>query len=328
MIHVRKFLAPIIISVLLLLTLCGCSQTKSPVTKSGVYFDTLISITLYEKNSSALIDECFNIAERYEKTLSKTLPDSDVSKINNSYNEWVPVSFETCKLILDSIDYENISEGRFSVVCGALTELWDVSNQGETPKLPSDKEINAAKKLCGSSNIKVDAENSAVMVLNKGAKIDLGAVAKGYIADQMKAYLLSQGVNSGIIELGGNVLLIGNNITKESGLYTIGITKPFSGNRDIITTVSESDVSIVTSGNYQRYFEYNNKIYHHIIDLRTGYPADTGLNSASVICPSSEQADIMSTVCFLLGKEKGTEIISSLPGFKVIFVSSENTILE
>ena len=324
--------------VLCLLLVTGCTKYKSPVSKSGVYFDTLISVTLYEKNSSKLIDECFLLAEKYENLFSKTKEGSDVYKVNNSNSKWVKLDSETYSLIKRSLYYEDLSGGRFSVMCGALTELWDISgkseaeNNSESLSLPTDAEINNAMSLCGKDTIELDDSTESVRITVNGAKLDLGAVAKGYIADKIKEFLISNGVTSGIIELGGNVLLIGENPLKEDRFYNIGISAPFSDDKestDIITSVKEKDTSIVTSGNYQRYFEYDGKIYHHIIDITTGYPVDNALNSVSVITKSSLDADALSTVLFLLGKEKGVKLLDSLSSnndYSAIFIDNENNI--
>lgn len=319
----KKTLSFILISILISALFTGCRQSKQPVTKTGVYFDTVISITLYEKNSSELIDECFKIADKYENLFSKTLPDSDISRINNS-NDYVKVDKETIELIEKSFKYEDLSDGKFSVVCGALTDLWDIPNE----IIPSESEINYAINLCGKDKLDINSESCQIRINTNGAKLDLGAVAKGYIADKMKEYLLLRGVEYGIIELGGNVLTIGNNPLKDDGLYHIGIAKPFSKDGEVITAVAIQDSSVVTSGNYQRYFKKDEKIYHHIIDLKTGYPANTGLNSATVVCQSSTEADIMSTILFLCGNEKGASLADSLNITKVVFINNNNELLE
>ena len=332
--NLKILLSTIIISTFLI----SCNQVKAPITKTGLYFDTVISITLYDSNASKLIDECFNIADKYEKQLSKTIPESDISKINNSF-DWVIVSKETYDLVEKTLEYEELSDGKFSVVCGALVDLWDIPGRSayiedpnldtysNTTVLPSSQEISEALKLCGKDKMDLDSNTHSIRINTKGAKLDLGAVAKGYVADKMKEYLISQGVTSGIIQLGGNVLTIGKNPTKDNGMYSIGIAKPFSDDGEIITAVSITDESVVTSGNYQRYFEYEGNIYHHIIDLTTGYPADTGLNSVSVVCSSSTEADIMSTILLLSGKEKGAELSDSLNLTDAIFIDDSNNII-
>lgn len=339
-IHVKQLFFCILIVLLSSIVYSGCAKAKHPVSKTGIYFDTIITITLYENNSSELIDNCFELAQKYENLLSKTVTNSDVYKINNSYNEWINIDKNTYDVIKTGLHYEDLCDGRFSIVCGTLVDLWDVTNRKEmldnnfdkSKILPSEEEINTAIMLCGKKNIEIDDNNLAVKVVTKGSKIDLGAVAKGFIADEMKSYLLSQGVENGIIQLGGNVLLIGNNPTKDNGLYTIGINEPFSEDNKVITAVNEKDVSIVTSGNYQRYFEYGGKKYHHIIDLTTGYPANTGLNSVTIICDKSIDADCLSTLCFLYGEDNAKELLDTLntqnnsSDIKAIFVDENNKI--
>lgn len=152
------------------------------------------------------------------------------------------------------------------------------------------------------------------------AKVDLGAIAKGYIADRTKDFLLENGVNRAVIDLGGNIYAIGE---KESDKpFQIGIQKPFS--QDIIKTVSLSFSSAVTAGTYQRYFEKDGVVYHHIINPKTGYPADTDLVSATVISDNSTQNDALSTVCILLGYDKSIDFLSSYyPTVSVFFVCKD-----
>ena len=199
--------------------------------------------------------------------------------------------------------------------------------------MQKEAEIKEALKHVGDDKLSYDDNSLTVTLLDPLARVDLGAVAKGYIADRMKEYLLDNGINNGIIALGGNLLLLGAKPTKSSGEsmsspYNIGIQKPFAkGGANVITSIKVSNTSVVTSGNYQRYFTKDDKLYHHIIDLTTGYPADSRLNSVTVICPSSVDADMLSTICFLLGEEKGVELIESLKDTGAIFVSEKNEVL-
>lgn len=156
------------------------------------------------------------------------------------------------------------------------------------------------------------------------AGIDLGAIAKGYIADQVKTYLKKQGIKHAIINLGGNVDVIG---TKPDGSkYNIGIQKPFDESGEAITSVQLKDQTVVTSGIYERYFKKNGKLYHHILDPRTGYPCENNLYSVSIITDSSTKADALSTTCFLLGYEKGMELIQSMDGVEAIFITDDEKV--
>ena len=148
--------------------------------------------------------------------------------------------------------------------------------------------------------------------------IDLGALVKGYAADEMAAYLKSEGVSSGLINLGGNVLTIGSK--PDGSMWRIGIRKPFDSDA-IIDTVEVSDQTVVSSGVYERYFEQDGVIYHHILDPDTGYPIENGIWGDSIICSSSLQGDALSTTCLALGVEKASELIESLDGVEAVFIN-------
>ena len=152
--------------------------------------------------------------------------------------------------------------------------------------------------------------------------IDLGAIAKGYIADQIKSYLLKNKVNSALINLGGNILCVGQ---KNNNPFSIGITDPQNTNHSILS-LNINNLSIVTSGTYQRYIEINSKKYHHILNPSTGYCYDNGLSSVTIISKSSLQGDALSTVCFALGKEKGLALLNSIKNVSGCFIDDHNQI--
>ncbi len=303
---------------LLLLSLffSGCTR-KEPIHKSGFYFDTVISITLYDPSKTAELEHCFTLAEQYENYFSTSIPDSDISQINAAAPHSVPVHPETLELIQKGLSYAAVSKGKFDITIGKLAELWDF--ESEAPKLPNAAAV--AKAAAAVDYRKVSVNGNEVALTDPDAALDLGGIAKGYIADKMKEYLLSQGITSGLINLGGNVLTIG---TKEDGsAYTIGIQKPFDETGASVASVSIKDQTVVTSGVYERYFEQNGTRYHHILDTGTGYPYDNGLLSVSVICNNSADGDGLSTSCFALGLTKGMELIESLEHTEAIFITSD-----
>lgn len=155
----------------------------------------------------------------------------------------------------------------------------------------------------------------------EGMGLDLGAIAKGYIADRIKDYLLEQGVKSATINLGGNVLCVGEK--PEGTPFKIGIQKPFSDRSETIAVMNISDKSVVSSGIYERYFEKDGKIYHHILNPATGYPYDNHLVSVTIISDKSVDGDGLSTSCFALGLDKGMELINSLPDVQAVFITDD-----
>ncbi len=307
----------VFIMIINLFTGCGSAEATS---KSDFYFDTIITITLYEKDTDELFEGCFALAKEYESLFSTTVEGSDIYKINHAAGEPVTVSDETLALIQTGIDYAKETNGAFDITVGALSSLWDFSNNDGV--IPTEQEIEDALSTVSYENIIIDG--NSVSLQNPNTQIDLGGIAKGYIADQMKTYLLEQGVTSALINLGGNVLCVGE---KPGGsTYQIGIQEPFSEDGEVIASVAISDKSVVTSGTYQRYFEVDGEIYHHILDLSTGYPCNNGLSSVTIISDTSLQGDALSTIVFLMGLEDGLAYVESLENVEAIFISDDGTI--
>ena len=280
---------------------------QEPLVKNGFYFNTIIAIQLNDSQDESLIDTCFDMANTYEHFFSHTLEGSDIYNINHANGAPVEVHDETAELIRYGIAFGDLSDGVFDISIGALTDLWDIPNNNGT--IPAQTQIDAALATVDYRQITVDG--NTVTLGNPDAALDLGGIAKGYVADRMREYLNANGACEGFINLGGNVLTLGQKANDEP--YHIGIRKPFGEDGETITTVDVTDRSIVTSGRYERYFEKDGHIYHHILDPKNGYPYDNGLNGVTILSDSSMAGDALSTICFALGQEKGTEFLSSMP---------------
>lgn len=302
--------------------LSGCSfAKKEPLTKTGFYFDTVITITLYDTDDASLLDTCFSKCAKFEQLVSRTLADSEISKLNQANGKPVVVSEITLELIKKGIEYGNLTNGAFDITIAPLSILWDIKNNPGT--VPSQESIENALAHVNYENIVIDG--NSVYLKDKEAAIDLGGIAKGYMADTLKEYLISEGVTSALINLGGNVLTIGSK--PDGTAFQIGIQKPFDEGNQAITSVSATDTSVVTSGSYERYFKTDNKLYHHIIDTETGYPCDSGLLSVTILSNSSVDGDVLSTACFTLGVQKGTRLIEQLEGVKALFINENYEII-
>ena len=318
-----KFKILFLLACLLLFQLAGCQNlSKQPESKSGFFFDTTINITIYETKKSlkkeTLLDECFDLCSVYEKMFSRTLEGSDIYRINRAKGQPVQVSSETASLIEKSIFYSEQTGGVFDCSIAPLSILWDFSSTA--PVKPSDKSIQEACSLVDYRNITI--EGKTVTLKQPEMSLDLGAIAKGYIADQIKSYLISHDVSSALINLGGNVLAIG---TKPDGLpYHIGIQNPFDAQAQSITSAAITDKSLVTSGIYERYFEEDGVIYHHLLDPASGYPFSGNLYSVTILSPSSADADALSTSCFGLGLTKGMELIENLDDTEALFITDDH----
>lgn len=309
--------------------LTSCSNPNAKVSKSGFYFDTIITVTLYGTNSEDPIDDCFALAKKYEDMFSNTIDTSEISQINQNAGSYVTVSNETLELIQDGIHYCELSNGSFDITIGKLSDMWNFSeiaenlqsdkNETDASVLPLDTDIASAVSHINYKNIQINGNQ--VMLTDPDCELDLGGIAKGYIADRMREYLNEQGYHSGFINLGGNVLTLGEKSNSEK--YKIGIQKPFDKTGNSIGVVQVKDKSVVSSGVYERYYRIGDKLYHHILNPKTGYPYENNLYEVTIISDKSVDGDGLSTTCFALGLEKGMELIESIPNTEAIFITDD-----
>ena len=323
----------LIVTALLVTLLCGlfsgCSKETKKVSKEGFYFDTIITITLYGTDDKKYINDCFSLASEYENKFSNTVESSEISQINDANGAYVTVSDDTLKLIQDGIAYADESDGRFDIAIGTLSDLWNISeiaenldssdNEADASVLPSEEAVQEALQHIDYHAI--DIKGNQVRLTDPDVRLDLGGIAKGYIADQMRTYLREQGITEGVISLGGNVLTLGE---KKSGDdYSIGIQKPFASSGTSLGVIKVKDASVVSSGIYERYYRIGDKIYHHILDTKTGYPVENNLYQVTIISKSSMDGDALSTTCFALGLDEGMKLIEQTKDTEAIFVTED-----
>lgn len=306
-------------SLYILLGINGCSPTsKEPQTVSDFKLDTFVSITAYSPTDPQILRDCLALCDHYERLFSRTRTDSALYQLNNKTLTRIPE--ELGALIQTGLEYCRLSNGAFDLSIGAVSSLWDFS--ADEPKLPSKEALANALSNVNYQNIRLSRDDAGWnLELPQGAALDLGAIAKGYIADKMKEFLLEKGVERAVINLGGNVLCVGE---KEKGIpFVIGVRKPFGADNETLALLSVSDQSVVSSGTYERNFTLNGRFYHHILNPATGYPYDNGLSGVTVISSTSVEGDCLSTVCFALGLEKGMALINSLENTEAIFVTTD-----
>lgn len=315
-IRTLSFAARIFIVLILatLLTSCGVSQT--PITRTGFYLDTVIQITIYDAKKEACLDKCFELIKEYENMLSPSVSGSDIMNINQSGGKPVEVSDETIILIQTALYYCDITDGLIDITIEPLSKLWDFHTGKQ---IPSDENITDTLEHVDYNNILIDG--NSVTLTDPQVAISLGFIAKGFIADKIKEYLISQDINNAIIDLGGNILTIGSK--PDGSLFKLGIQKPFAKQGTPITTLSVADSSLVTSGVYERYFYQNDVLYHHILNPHNGYPIRNNLLSVTILSDSSMTGDALSTACFVLGLEDGMKLINSLDGIEAVFISED-----
>lgn len=302
------------------LFLPGCSShlpDKEELTYTDTLFDTVVSIQILDPVEPDVLDGCKKLCQNYDRLFSKTDEDSDIYKINNAKGAAVEVSEDTLTLIKKGIYYCELSGGLFDITIGSVSNLWDF--KAESPAVPSSKSIASAVRHVDYKKIII--EGSTVRLEDSKAVLDVGAIAKGYIADRIKDYLKEHSVRHAVINLGGNVLTLG---TKTDGSkYNIGIQKPFDETGAPVTSVKIEDQSVVTTGIYERYFEKNDKIYHHILSPANGRPCKNSLYSVTIITDSSLTADALSTVCFLMGYKKGMKLVNQLDNVDAVFITNK-----
>lgn len=308
---------------LCLVFLTGCSEPSpdKPLSKTAVFFDTVVTICLYDSEDVNLLDAAFELCRQYENKFSRTIPTSEVAKINESSGRPVTVSKETITLIKKGLYYCRLSDGAFDITIAPLSELWNFKSGDAV--IPHEEKIQEMKEHVSYENIIIDG--NSVTLLDPDAALDLGGIAKGYIADILKAFLMENGVRHATVNLGGNVLVIGGK--SDDTPFYIGIQKPFARQNETIATLTLKDKSVVSSGIYERYFEKDDKIYHHILNPKTGYPYENNLYQVTIICQSSADGDALSTACFAMGAEKGMELINQLDNTEAVFITEDYELL-
>lgn len=325
----RIFLILVLILTPAILT--GCTRNTEPISRTGFYFDTVIQITLYDTEDVSVLDGCFDLAEKYENLFSATKEGSDVWNINHANGETVTVSEETVTLVVTAVDYANTTEGRIDPTIRPVSALWDFGSEGKA-HVPEDTDIKEALSHVSYDTIRFGVSPSdeagesvynTVTLTDPEAAVDLGFIAKGYIADKMKEYLLSQGVESACISLGGNIVVIGEK--PDGSPFRIGIQEPFASEGTAMDTVEVRDTSVVTSGIYERYFYEGDTLYHHILDTTTGYPVDNELAGVTIICESSVKADALSTTCLCLGLEEGRRYLNTEKDVAYLLITKDGT---
>lgn len=320
----KKILSSALLLILLIIIIFlakkGPSELKS-VSKTAFGLDTVITITIYEdkKDSEDILNGCFKLLKDYESLFSRTIEGSDIYKINHAKGSSVSVDSDTYELVKLAISYAEMSGGLVDPTIGSVSELWDFHS--DSPVLPDEKTLSEAVKHVNYKNVLFDDSAETITLSDPEARLDLGFIAKGYIADRIKEYLLDKGVKSAVINLGGNVLAIGSK--PDGSSFKIGIQDPGKPTGTPYTSLDIEDKSVVSSGSYERNFVVDGITYHHILDTKTGYPVDTDLASASIITETSVEGDALSTYLFTLGEAKAKEYASKHSDIEILLIPKE-----
>ena len=310
---------------------------NEPISISSIKLNTAVQITIYDSQDKALLDDCLALCDKYELVFSRTNEKSELYKLNhrkdtsdkdpNADGQTTPypvsgtadtwhISEDLASLLSQGLSITRESDGAFDIAIAPLTSLWDFT--AEDPKVPDDAAIQKALPLCSSDGVTIDGQD--ITLPSDDIQFDVGAIAKGYIADRMKDLLVKKGVKSAIINLGGNVLCIGS---KPDGTpFKVGIQKPFADRNETEAVMDITGKSVVSSGIYERCFKQGGKLYHHILNPQTGYPYDNGLISVTIISDQSVDGDALSTTCFALGLEDGLKFAEK-KGVQAVFITED-----
>ncbi|MCQ2554987.1 MAG: FAD:protein FMN transferase [Clostridia bacterium] len=267
------------------------------------------------------VQDCFKEIGRLEKLLSRTIEGSDVDRINRSEGKPVTVSDDTIEVLTRSLYYSKLSEGAFDVSIGKVSSLYNFRDGKELP----DKDlISDAVKHIDYEKIVIDG--NTVTLLDPEMMLDLGAIAKGYISEKLAEYMIDNGISSGLINLGGNIVMVGS---KRGEDFRIGVRNPESADNTPLGSIKGEDLAIITSGTYERYIMAGDRIYHHILDPDTGYSAETDLLQVTIIADRAyaSDCDALSTTLLLMGSEKGMEFIKGIPYAEAVFLKTGGEIL-
>ena len=281
------------------------------------YFDTVIEIEA--ACSQDVLADVESRLNYFENKFSRTIEGSDISNINEAGGEPVEVCEETADVIKKAIEYSEESDGLFDVTIGAVSSLWDFVEGVK----PSDEEIAEAVKHVDYHTISVDG--TTVTLADPKAKLDLGGIAKGYVTDDVVQMLLDAGCESACLSLGGNVYVMGPSFDGDE--WNVGVQDPNGVYDDSVASLATRDMSVVTSGLYERYFEEDGVMYYHILDPKTGYPVETDLESVSITSESSTAADAYATILFLMGHDAAVDFVESDERFPDgIFIDDDDQI--
>lgn len=284
----------------------------------GFYFDTAVTLTLWGA-PEGLVDEIWAECERYENLLSKTIAGSDVSRINTAAGKTVTVDPETWKILRRAKEISALTGGAFSITIAPVSALWTFTGIA-TNTVPNDEtRLEAVTRV---DDQKIELGDNYTVTLPSGMQIDLGGIAKGYIADKVSA-IIREKAYAGIISLGGNVYTVGQK--PDGSKFSVGIADP-GNSAQYMAVIYTEDGTVVTSGTYERGFNFGGVRYHHILDPKTGWPAQSDLVSATFVMDSSMTADALATACIVIGSEKALELAQS-QGLDAMFIKSDGAVL-
>ncbi len=312
----------------LLLTACGSEEAtilETPYDQSEFLMGTYVSLRIYDEGKADVLDKAFARVKELADKVTTNDPGSEIDAVNEaSGQEPITLSADVFPLVEKADEYSAVHKDGFDYTIGPVTDLWRIGF--DDARVPELEEIKEVLPLVDDSKVELDSEALTVFLTEEGMKIDLGAIAKGYIADEVKKLFIENDVTTAIIDLGGNVVVMGDSPTRDTGGFNVGVQDPVDSRGSYVAAINLKNQSIVTSGVYERYIEQDGEIYHHLMSPETGYPFDNNLASVTIISEESIDGDALSTVAFGFGLEAGLEYVNSLENVEGVFITKDSDI--
>ncbi|MBQ0003465.1 MAG: FAD:protein FMN transferase [Treponema sp.] len=319
---------------LLLSAVCfmSCSDQKKIKPQTEFVFGTVCTINLFENGTENLYQEIFALLNSIEQKFSVNISNSEISLINrNAAKNKVEVSEEVYSLVKFSSEVAELTDNVFNPALGSLIKLWSIGT--EKQRVPEKTEIDSVLKYCNPENIVFEKSGDRfyIFLTEEKTQLDLGGIVKGYASDKICELLKKKNVNRALIDLGGNIYVFGKKSEKPGEEnWRVGIKNPDDRFSEPIKIVSVNSTSVVTSGNYERFFISDGIRYHHILDSKTGFPVQNGISGVTVISENSTVCDVLSTTLFAGGIELAEKLkkIEIFGNFCAIFISFDGKITE
>lgn len=337
----RKKLLLSLIAVCTLVALVGCGSSSEktadndkpakgilsePYAQEKFLLGTYVRIRVYDEGKKSVLTPAFDRVKELGDKITINQSGSEIDEVNAQAGiKPVKVSDDVYSLVKKAYEYSEDSRGGFDMAIGSVTQLWRIGF--DDARKPSQEEIDQALKLVDYHKIELNDEEKTVYLKEKGMIIDLGAIAKGYITDEVVKVLKDNGVTTAIVDLGGNVYVLGHSPRGENQDWNVGIQDPNLARGSVLGTIKEKNKTLVTSGIYERYLEVDGVKYHHLFDPQTGYPFDNDIASVTIITNKSIDGDGLSTAVFSMGVKKGLSYVEELDnGTNAIFVTKEGKV--
>ena len=301
----------------------GCTQ-PGLVKKAHACLGTIVEITVADKDKpraaiNEAIEEAFAEIRRVEDLLSRFKSDSDISRINaDAHKRVTKVSLETISLLEKAILFSQLSDGAFDITVYPLMEIWGFTGNG-SKYIPQPEQITEVLHSVGYQHIDIIKQEQSVFLGRQGMSLDLGGLAKGYAVDRAIAVLKQKGIKNVLVAAGGDIYALG--VRRKSRKWLVAVQHPRKKNA-VLTTLELQDEAVATSGDYQKYIEIKGKRYSHIINPEIGFPCDDVPASATVLAKDCLSADALATAIFVLGPEKGIDLVDCLENTEAIVASS------